>query len=128
MKFYYCYYTIYHNGTRINSRHGKCLYDTKPFDKTIPITWRNLNEIYQSLDFLPNFIILNMKKGRVISFFHDKLFPAGNFRDVKEWKHPNLNILLKITYAEYTPSIAEVLKWHDQEKAIAYLRERGLNI
>ena len=51
-----------------------------------------------------------------------------NYRkNVKEWKE-ELNIRIETTYKEFSPCIADVLKWHDIENAIAYLNERGLKI
>lgn len=128
MKFYYRYTTTYHNDTRIGCEAGRMLTDIEPTAETIHITWDNLNEMYQKLGIGCKFNIWNFKKGRIVSFFTDGFFPKKDERDVKEWKHPNLNIRMEITYREYNPSIAEVLKWHDAEKAIAYLNERGLKI
>ena len=69
----------------------------------------------------------NFKRGRRISFFHFELRNRKTW-DIKEWKENQLDIILNIKYEEYTPSINEVLKWHNGEKAIQYLIERGLTI
>lgn len=128
MKFYYRYYVTYHNNTRIGGGCSKCLSETPPVDETISFSWDNIDDLYAKYGLSCSFNLWHKKKGRLVSFFCDKFLPIGNFGDVKEWKHSDLNITLKIFYKEYNPSIDEVLKWRDGEKAILYLKERGLNI
>lgn len=128
MKFYYRYVDTYHNNTLIGCELGKILTDIEPTTETINITWDNLDEMYQKFGINCHFNIWNFKKGRRVSFLNDGFFLSKDERDVKEWKHPDLNIKIEISYREYNPSIAEVLKWYDAEKAIAYLNEKGLKI
>ena len=124
MKFYYVYTTTYHNDTRIGTCIGKILVNEVPKAKTTILTWDNLEENYRKNGLLYKFNIWNCKKGRRVSFFLDTLFCE---KDVKEWKE-ELNIRIETTYKEFSPCIADVLKWHDIENAIAYLKERGLKI
>ena len=124
MKFYYVYTTTYHNDTRIGTCVGKMLVNEVPKAKTTILTWDNLEENYRKNGLLYKFNIWNCKKGRRVSFFLDTLFCE---KDVKEWKE-ELNIRIETTYKEFSPCIADVLKWHDIENAIAYLNERGLKI
>ena len=124
MKFYYVYTTTYHNDTRIGTCIGKILVNGVPKAKTTILTWDNLEENYRKNGLLYKFNIWNCKKGRRVSFFLDTLFCE---KDVKEWKE-ELNIRIETTYKEFSPCIADVLKWHDIENAIAYLNERGLKI
>ena len=124
MKFYYVYTTTYHNDTRIGTCIGKILVNEVPKAKTTILTWDNLEENYRKNGLLYKFNIWNCKKGRRVSFFLDTLFCE---KDVKEWKE-ELNIRIETTYKEFSPCIADVLKWHDIENAIAYLNERGLKI
>ena len=124
MKFYYVYTTTYHNDTRIGTCIGKILVNEAPKAKTTILTWDNLEENYRKNGLLYKFNIWNCKKGRRVSFFLDTLFCE---KDVKEWKE-ELNIHIETTYKEFSPCIADVLKWHDIENAIAYLNERGLKI
>jgi hypothetical protein len=49
-------------------------------------------------------------------------------RDVKEWKHKELNIEVKCEWHEYSPSLQKILEWPNGEKAMQYLLERGMNI
>ena len=124
MKFYYVYTTTYHNDTRIGTCIGKILVNEVPKAKTTILTWDNLEENYRKNGLLYKFNIWNCKKGRRVSFFLDTLVCE---KDVKEWKE-ELNIRIETTYKEFSPCIADVLKWHDIENAIAYLNERGLKI
>lgn len=124
MKFYYVYNTTYHNDTRIGTCISKILVNETPKAKTTILTWDNLEENYRKNGLLYKFNIWNCKKGRRVSFFLDTLFCE---KDVKEWKE-ELNIRIETTYKEFSPCIADVLKWHDIENAIAYLNERGLKI
>ena len=124
MKFYYVYNTTYHNDTRIGTCISKILVNEVPKAKTTILTWDNLEENYRKNGLLYKFNIWNCKKGRRVSFFLDTLVYE---KDVKEWKE-ELNIRIETTYKEFSPCIADVLKWHDIENAIAYLNERGLKI
>lgn len=124
MKFYYVYNTTYHNDTRIGTCISKILVNEVPKAKTTILTWDNLEENYRKNGLSYKFNIWNCKKGRRVSFFLDTLFCE---KDVKEWKE-ELNIRIETTYKEFSPCIADVLKWHDIENAIAYLNERGLKI
>ena len=127
MKFYYVYYTTYHNGTCIGTDVGKILTDEEPKEEAIELTWQTLNDWYKKNGVFCMFNIWHFNKGRRVSFFHEGLFPKKNERDIKEWKE-ELNIKIKVTYKEFCPCIAEVLKWHESEKAIIYLNEKGLKI
>lgn len=127
MKFYYVYSTTYHNNTRIGTCISKVLLDEEPKAQTDVLTWDNLEEYYHKNGLSCKFNIWFFKKGRRVSFFLDKFFPSKDERDVKEWKE-DLNIRIETTYREFNPSVAEVLKWHDATRAIAYLNERGLKM
>ena len=127
MKFYYVTSSTYHNDTLIGYCGGKALLVEEPQTTTDILTWDNVGEYYNKNGLSCKFNIWHFKKGRVVSFFFDRFFPRKDERDIKEWKE-ELNIKIVTTYREFSPSIAEVLKWHDAEKAIAYLNERGLKI
>ena len=128
MKFYYSYATTYHHGKEIGTIVGKMLTDKEVSTEVYNITWENIETMYQQLGLECKFNVWNFKKGRRVSFFTENFIPRKYERDVKEWKEKDLNITVEITYKEWKPSIAEVLKWHDTEKAIIYLNERGLKI
>lgn len=129
MKFYTIYYTTWHNGKKLNTKTAKALCDeaNRPEEWHKAVTWENLTEMYHDYACCCCFNIWNLKRGRVVSFFND-CFGKGYERDVKEWKHKELGIALTCEVHEISPSIQFVLDWHDGEKAIQYLTERGLKI
>lgn len=83
--------------------------------------------MYHKYSLCFKFNIWNFKRGRLVSFFTDHWFEK-EYRDIKEWKTSDLHITLTIRYKEDSPSINEVMRYHDGEKAIQYLIERGLTI
>lgn len=128
LKFYNIYYTTYHNGTDMGTKSAQILCDESEVnERRVSFTWENLEELYHEIGGLAYmFNIWNFKRGRIVSFFEGGLF--GDKADVKEWKHKDLNIEVACKWHEYHPSIAEILEWHDGEKAIQYLNERNLRI
>ena len=115
LKFYRTYYTTIVKGYDIYTYCGTVLREDVPINKTIQISWENLEEIYHNFGLVLAFNIWNSKRGRHISFFHFKLRNKKTW-DIKEWKENQLDIILNIRYEEYTPPINEVLKWHNGEK------------
>lgn len=129
LKFYSVVYKTYNNGTYIDTDYAKTLKEENEVkDDLVFINWDNLSEMYHKYSLALPFNIWNFKKGRLISFFVGNPFKK-DFRDIKEWK-TKLNIMINIEYKDISnsTSIEEVLKWHDAEKAIQYLNERGLKI
>lgn len=114
-------YTIYHEGEKMdyiaNGHPWTFLLDFAPTEKeVIDITWSNVEQIkeqYHGL-FIPLFIE-KKRKGLIVN-------------GIKQWKNHSLNLQLIITCRLYTPSIKEVLKYRDGDKAIQYLIERGVQI
>ena len=126
MEFYRVTQTTLHNNTFIGNTIGIALLAEEPQPVEIKITWDNLQEIYSHYNC--KFNIWNTKRGKRVSFFVDDILPHfKDKRDVKEWKQIDLNITLKVTYRKFTPSLEEVIKWHNAEQAIAYLKEKGLD-
>lgn len=117
-------YTTYHEGEKIDSMINDyiryLMLDKEPKDKVINITWENVGKLKElqaeyRIPFLPIFID-QTRKGRIIN------------REIKEWKTHSLNMQLVITYKLHTPSIKEVLNYGNGNKAIQYLKERGLGV
>jgi hypothetical protein len=104
-----------------------CTSDEMPTNKTIPITWENLTDVMRAYGIVVGFNVWNLKRGRVISFFDSEIFNRKTW-DIKEWKEPDFDLSLETTFEEYTPSIQEVLEWHDGKQAFQYLKENGLSI
>ena len=90
-----------------------------PESKIIKLNWDNVLDFIKEQNGLP-FEIRKTRKGL-------KLYFCGCPEIVKQWKK-DLNMAIKITYEEYTPSIKEIINYYDGDKAIQYLVERGLNI
>jgi len=127
LNFYRIKYECYHNNTLINVRSGIILSDKSPEDDVILVDWDNLSEIYHRMGGCLPFHYCQYNKGRKVYFFEGSIFNK-DFRDIKEWKSP-LNITIIIKHAEIeNMSIQEVLRWHDGEKAIQYLVERGFAV
>lgn len=135
LKFYHVKCTTFHNDTEIGVETCRaCIEESeKPEIQNISVDWDNLDEIEHKYLLESRFVVYNRKKGRVVSFSH-RDWPGGfrknfkDFKDVREWTGCDLNITLQIEYIEYNPSINEVLKYWDGERAIKYLVERGLSI
>lgn len=95
--------------------------ESHPDIDVININWNNAEkEIHKLCIWLP-FGITKRRKGLKL-FFWDDLFT-----NVKQWKE-DLNIKIKTTWREYKPTIKEIMNFKDNDKAIQYLVERGLNI
>lgn len=127
LHYYRILFTTYNNGVKVDYTYGHVIADESEIkEKTIPITWENLEEIYHNYGLSLPFNIWNFKRGRVISFFKGGLTDK-NRRDIKEWKTPTLNIKLVVTYEVWRCSLNNILNYWDSEKTIQYLRERNLS-
>ena len=117
-----CYSTLY-NGQVINNSIGHAILDETTSTETqhIPITWENLNTIYNEYGLSCAFNIWNCREGRKIEFF--------SWRSaIKEWKTADFNLELRISYTPYNAPIEDIMKYWEGDKAIQYLVERGLKV
>lgn len=124
MEFYKSFLTLYNEkGERIARRYcGLKLSEVIPENTINTITWDNLNDYYFKYGAVLPFNIWNRKKGRLISFFET------SHRDIKEWK-TELKLTIKEEYIiEKHINLKTVIEYYDAEKAIQYLKERGLKI
>lgn len=129
IKFYHIIATTYHNNTDIGSHYYSIATDKELLPKEVKLTWDNISEFYEFNGPYCKFNIWNFKKGRLVSFFSNKLFPIrGDFADVKEWKHKDLNITISYEYKEYVPTLNEVFDWHDTNTAIQWLKEHEIEL
>ena len=127
LHYYRVLYTTYNNGVKVGNTSGFTIADESEVkEETIPITWENLEEVYYDYGLKLPFNYYNSKRGRVISFF-EGAFCDKNRRDIKEWKTPELNMKLIITYEVMPCSLNDIINYWDGEKAIQYLRERNLS-
>ena len=123
LNYYLVHYTTKLNGETICSKTGRAMCEPSEVkNETINITWENLKDFYHEYGLVAGFNLWNAKKGQRIGIFEKA------FSDRKEWKHPETGLTFHITYREYAPSIQTILDWHEQAKAIQYLKERGLTI
>lgn len=131
LKFYRCYFETINKGQVMYGDSSRVLVDEKdkPQNETIQITWDNLKQVHQKYGIDVGFNVWTRKKGRVISFFNGNLIFRKNYeKDLKEWKNKELDLQLKVSTKECQVSIQDVLDWYDSEKAIQYLKERGLSV
>lgn len=127
LHYYRILYTTYNNEVNVGNSRGFIIADESEVkEETIPITWENLEEVNYNYGLNLPFNIWDFKRGRIISFFEGGLTDK-NRRDIKEWKTPELNMKLVITYEVMPCSLNEILNYWDSEKAIQYLRERNLS-
>lgn len=127
VKFYEQTISTYLNNEVVES-YNFIILEEEPQTEEIKVTWENLEDIvYRFGCWLP-FTFWNFRKGKVISFFnHLILLHYGRkLKDIKEWKQKETNIYIKISYTDYTPSLGEVIQYHDGDKAIQYLKEKEL--
>lgn len=123
LKYYLVYYSTLYNGQVINSNIGRIILDETAATETqhIPITWENLNTIYNEYGLSFAFNIWNCHKGRKIEFFSRR-------SAIKEWKTTDFNLELRISYTPYNAPIEDIMKYWEGDKAIQYLVERGLKV
>lgn len=129
LKFYELFVTTYCDKKKVGMRYcGTCIEEEGEVQNhTEKLTWKNVTEKYQKEGPCYKFAILNLKKGRKICFLGD--FGEKYFHSIKEWKQKELNIEIEYEYRENKHiSIDDVLKFHNVEKAIRYLNERGLTV
>lgn len=125
MEFYRVCYETYRNGELYyQSRVARMLADKVMENETISVSWENILEVYSDYYLAFPFNLYNTKKGMVIHYYGDGFFG----KKVKSWKVADPKLELRIIYNRYTPSIKEVLDWHDGEKASQYLKEKGWKI
>lgn len=127
LHYYRVLYTIYNNGVNVGESWDFTIADENEIkEKTIPITWENLKEVYYNYGTNFPFNYWNFKRGRIISFFKGA-FRDKNRRDIHERKTPVLDMKLVITYKVCHCSLNDIINYWDSEKAIQYLRERNLS-
>ena len=122
MEFYNVRYETYRNGELYDhSSPARILADEPMENKIIPISWDNIEEVYCTYGLCLPFYLYRKDKGLVVHYYGDGLFG----KKVKSWKTADLGLELRVVYRQYTPSINEVLNWHDGERASQYLKEKG---
>lgn len=127
LHYYRVLYTTYNNEVKVGSSRGFIIADENEIkEKTIPITWENLEEVSHDYGLRLSFTYRELKRGRVISFFNGA-FCNKNRHDIHERKTPVLDMKLVITYEVWRCSLNDIINYWDSDKAIQYLRERNLS-
>ena len=123
LKYYHVTYRTFVNDKKLIPYSGTTIQEEEAAqDKKFLLNWNNVEEISERLGIYLGFSIWKTRKGRVIDFF-------GKAKSIKEWKSKELNLKFEIHFKEMpSPSIAEILKYSDGEKAIRYLNQLGLKL
>lgn len=100
------------------------LLEEEPKEENLYFSWDNIIEFFKKCGHAFPATINQNRRGLYLNFYSCGL--TG--KKIKQWKNPNLNIRVGITYEKFFPSIQQVLDWPDGIKAIAYLNEKGLKI
>lgn len=123
LHFYHTQYTTYCGSDKLyTSRRCLTCAETPPKEESVLLTWDNIEEQYKKLGLVVPFTLLKTKRGKKLVFFH------GEHRTIKEWKTMEPCIYIAVETKEVNLPIEEVLEYHDGQKAIQYLVERGLSI
>lgn len=88
-------------------------------------SWDTLCTYYERNGLWLPFTLYKTKKGRRLCFFEPRIFNENTW-DIKEWKQKELDIKITYDFSKITPSLDEIYKWKDAEKAHRYLKEHDL--
>ena len=125
LNFYLCTVEVYHNNKFVSEIEcSQLLTDEKPQNKEYNVTWDNIIDVVKELSLIGNYDIRQRKKGMKISFYKG----GDIWYHIKQWKNPELNVTIKVSYTKINKSVSRVLEWSDGEKALRYLVERGLTV
>lgn len=121
MNFYNKYINTYMDGNLIAN---DCFYhvlaeDKEIENKIIQVTWSNLLEVMQDYSFM-GITVDTTRKGLKIAAFN-------SWKTIKQWKKPELNMKLYVTYKRDNNATIADLKNKRIDEIIQYFRERGVN-
>lgn len=123
MKAFHGWVHMYYNNELVDiTLKGFRLDDEIPKNKEVHGSWDLLEE-YFNKGYTSGISLEKNRKGfRRFARWEDCL-PIAN-----EKKQKDINISFCFKYEEVHPSIQDILNYHDGEKAIKYLTERGLTV
>lgn len=123
---YYKEYRTFINDKPVGSEGSIILCEESEVEeRTIDINWNNVDVIYSKYGILIHFGLYYANKGKVISYQDGEHFLD---KKIKEWKTPKLNAQLMIHCRKVNISMRELMNYYDADKAIQYMKERGLEI
>lgn len=126
LKAYRVIYRTIINGECVGSESGTTICESSEIkNQSTAITWENVEEKFSKNSFEMCFYLMFSRKGKIIYYNDGKHFMD---RKIKEWKTPNLNIQFTTEYKEQKISMHELMKYHNADVAIQYMKERGLDI
>ena len=122
MNFYNKYINTYMDGNLIAD---DCFYhvlaeDKEVENKIIQVTWSNLLEVMQDYGFSMGINVYTTRKGL-------KIAVSNSWKTIKQWKKPELNMKLYVTYKQDNSATIADLKYKRVDKVIQYFIERGVN-
>lgn len=123
MNFYNKYINTYMDGNLIADdcfRHILAE-DKEAENKIIQVTWDNLLEVMQDYGSSMYINVYTTKKGLKIS-------TSNSWKTIKQWKKPELNMKLYVTYKQDNNATIADLKYKRVDTVIQYFTERGVQI
>lgn len=120
MNFYNMYINTYMDGNLIADdcfRHILAE-DKEAENKIIQVTWSNLLEVMQDYGSSMYINVYTTKKGLKIS-------TPNSWKTIKQWKKPELNMKLYVTYKPDNSATIADLKYKKVDTVIQYFTERG---
>lgn len=123
MNFYNMYINTYMDGNLIAE---DCFYhvlreDKEVENKIIQVTWSNLLEVMQDYGVSMGINVYTTRKGLKIATFNA-------WKTIKQWKKPELNMKLYVTYKQDNSATIADLKYKKVDKVIQYFTERGVQL
>lgn len=123
INFYNMYINTYMDGNLIAD---DCFYhvlaeDKEAENKIIQVTWSNLLEVMQDYGFSMRITVYTTQKGLRIA-------TSNSWKTIKQWKKPELNMKLYVTYKQDSSATIADLKYKKVDKVIQYFTERGIKI
>ena len=122
INFYNMYINTYMDGNLIaeDSFYHVLTEDKKAENKIIQVTWSNLLEVMQDYGSSMRINVYTTRKGL-------KIATSNSWKTIKQWKKPELNMKLYVTYKQDNNATIADLKYKRVDKVIQYFTERGVN-
>lgn len=127
MNYYRVKEELFFNGEKIGEQYGYTMKDTVPTSRS---------EYYNGAELLQNIIDVGHlpEDFQSIATWEKRIFHhiyvlhgwGIDFNGVRKVLHEKDRIVYKIKYEEMTPSIQKIMEYPDGEKAIQWLKDRGI--
>ena len=127
MNYYRVKEELFFNGEKIGEQYGYTMKDTVPTSR---------DKYYSGAELLQNIIDVGHLPDdfQGIAGWERRIIHRGyvlhgwgiDFSGIRRVLHEEDRVVYKIKYEERTPSIQEVMEYHDGAKAIQWLKDRGI--